>query len=421
MNKVSAPNDSQNDPQQQVNWLFLDLNSFFASCEQQENPELRGKPVAIVATLTDYTCAIAASSEAKKFGIKTGTGIGDAKRLCPDLRIVKARQDLYRDYHHRVVNAVETCLHVTKISSIDEMACRLMGNERVPERAQGLAQHVKATLRRDVGDCLTASIGLAPSIFLGKVGSDMQKPDGLVTITRSVLPEVLYPLALQDIYGIGRKMERRLHQSGILTTQDLMAAPREQLRRIWGGITGALFHDLLHGADYQMPESLHRHSLGHQHVLEPNLRNLAGARAFSRHLLAKAAERLRHKGYYARRLGLHIAWVDDTPSYWSDINFHETQGTDFLLSRLDSLWRSVPDGKPVKVGVVLLDLVPATRHQMDLFAEPVKSKPLSPLIDSINRRYGRHTIGFGMLSPELRNFGGHAAFQHVPEAFEFGG
>jgi DNA polymerase-4 len=113
-----------------VQWLFLDLNAFFASCEQQENPALRGKPIIDVQVLTDNACAIAASYAAKGFGIKTGTLVKDARRLCPGVIPVQANHRLYTAYHDRILTAVDTCLPVEKVCSIDEMACRLMGTER---------------------------------------------------------------------------------------------------------------------------------------------------------------------------------------------------------------------------------------------------------------------------------------------------
>ena len=171
-----------------VQWLFLDLNAFFASCEQQENPALRGKPVIVVQTLTDSACAIAASYAAKGFGIKTGTLVREARRLCPEVIPVQANHRLYTDYHDRILKAVDTCLPIEKVMSIDEMACRLMGTERQVPVARELALKIKRALREQVGECLTCSIGLAPNVFLGKVGSDLQKPDGLVVITPTTCP-----------------------------------------------------------------------------------------------------------------------------------------------------------------------------------------------------------------------------------------
>jgi len=285
-----------------IRWLFLDINAFFASCEQQETPALRGKPIIVVQTLTDSACAIAASYPAKRLGITTGTLLREARRICPDVIPVKANHRLYTDYHERILKAVDTCLPIEKIMSIDEMACRLMGTECQVPAARELALKVKRALREQVGECLTCSIGIAPNVFLGKVGSDLQKPDGLVVITHDNLPDVLLTLKLQDVYGIGARMEERLNRAGISTVAQLWEATPFQLRRVWGGINGLLFHQMLHGVDIQPPSSRFAKSMGHQHVLEPELRTRAGAQNFSRHLLTKAAERLRRGDYYCRRL-----------------------------------------------------------------------------------------------------------------------
>src|SRR5271154_508892 len=268
MNKSTAENA--------VQWLFLDLNAFFASCEQQEAPALRGKSVIVVQTLTDSAVSIAASYAAKAFGIKTGTIVREARRLCPAVIAVQANHRLYSEYHERILKAVDTCLPIEKVMSIDEMACRLMGTERQIAVARELALKVKRALREQVGECLTCSIGVAPNVFLGKVGSDLQKPDGLVVITRDDLPEILLGLQLHDIYGIGKRMEQRLHRAGIVTVAQLWNATPFQLRRVWGGINGLLFHQMLHGVDIQPPSSRYSKSIGHQHVLEPELRTKKG-------------------------------------------------------------------------------------------------------------------------------------------------
>ena len=403
-----------------VQWLFLDLNAFFASCEQQENRALRGRPVIVVQTPAESSVAIAASYAAKAFGIKTGTLVREARRLCPDVVPVRADHRLYTDYHERILKAVDTCLPVEKVMSIDEMACRLMGTERQVPVARALALKVKDALCEEVGECLTCSIGIAPNVFLGKVGSDLQKPDGIVVITKDDLPGILLGLKLQDIYGIGARMEKRLHRAGILTVEQLWNATPFQLRRVWGGINGVLFHQMLHGADIQPPSSRYSKSIGHQHVLEPDLRTKKGAHDFAQHLLTKAAERLRRGDYYCRRLGLHLSWVGDLGGFWDETNFHETCDTGFLLARLEELWHRVPRAKPLSVGVALLDLVPADHHQPDLFdADDGRRQKLSPLIDRINDRYGRCAIGFGHFPPGVRAIKGHAAYHRVPERWEF--
>jgi DNA polymerase-4 len=357
---------------------------------------------------------------AKAFGIKTGTLVREARQLCPAVIPVQANHRLYSEYHERILKAVDTCLPVEKVCSIDEMACKLMGTERQIPVAWELALKVKRALRDQVGECLTCSIGLAPSVFLGKVGSDMQKPDGLTVITTRDLPGILLGLQLQDIYGIGARMEQGLHRAGILNVEQLWNATPFQLRRVWGGINGLLFHQMLHGVDIQPPSSRFSKSIGHQHVLEPDMRTRNGAHDFAQHLLTKAAERLRRGDYYSRRLGVHLSWVGDLGGFWDETDFHETRDTGFLLARLEEIWQRVPRYKPLSGGVVLLDLVPADYHQPDLFeAADRRRRKLSPLIDRINGRYGRGDIGFGLLPPTVRAFSGHAAFRRVPERWEF--
>ena len=155
-------------------------------------------------------------------------------------------------------------------------------------------------------------------------------------------------------------------------------------------------------------------------MLEPELRTNKGAHDFAQHLLTKAAERLRRGDYYCRRLGAHLSWIGDLGGWWEETDFHETQDTGFLLARLEKLWKRVPRTKPLSVGVVLLDLVPARQHQPDLFAaDNDRRQKLSPLIDRINDRYGRCSIGFGLFPRDVRAFKGHAAFHRVPERWEF--
>jgi DNA polymerase IV len=177
---------------------------------------------------------------------------------------------------------------------------------------------------------------------------------------------------------------------------------------------------MLHGADIQPPTSRFSKSIGHQHVLEPDLRTKKGAHDFAQHLLTKAAEWLRRGDYYCRRLGVHLSWTGDLGGWWEETDFHETRDTAFPLARLEELWQRVPRYKPLSVGVVLLDLVPADQHQPDLFtADNDRRQKLSPLIDRIYDRYGRCSIGFGLFPADIRFFKGHAAFHRVPESWEF--
>jgi DNA-binding transcriptional MerR regulator len=217
--------------QDPVQWLFLDLNAFFASCEQQEAPALRGKPLIVVQTLTDSAVAIAASYAAKAFGIKTGTLVRDARRLCPGVIPVQANHRLYTDYHERILKAVDTCLPVEKVMSIDEMACRLMGTERQVMVALELALKVKRALREQVGEYLTCSVGVAPNVFLGKVGSDLQ-PAGRARhhykgrpARGLARPRIAGHLRHRRTHGAAASSRRHLHRRRALGCNPVPAAP----------------------------------------------------------------------------------------------------------------------------------------------------------------------------------------------------
>ena len=292
-----------------LNWLFVDLNSYFASVEQETRPELRDRAIGVVPMMADTTCCIAASYEAKAYGVKTGTMVADAKKMCPGIILVEARHELYVDYHHRIVEAVESCLPVSAVLSIDEMACRLIGRERPLLAALELGRKVKARIRQRVGACLRSSVGLATNRYLAKIASDMEKPDGLVALPLDILPEALAGLTLRDLPGIGAQTEKRLNAKGIHTMDQLLALNCEQVGKVWGSVWGERLWHWLMGEDFDMSETEHLKSISHSHVLAPEMRTPEKAWAVAHKLLHKAAMRLRAGGLWAGSIGLAIGFA----------------------------------------------------------------------------------------------------------------
>jgi len=131
-----------------LNALYVDFNSYFASVDQQCRPELRGKPIGVLAVMAETTCCIAASYEAKAFGIKTGTAVRDARKMCPSIIFVEGGPPLYVQYHHKLIEIVESCTHVEKVLSIDEMVCLLTGSQQVKENALKLAAKIKREINK---------------------------------------------------------------------------------------------------------------------------------------------------------------------------------------------------------------------------------------------------------------------------------
>ncbi len=276
-------------PTSDIKWLYLDVNSYFASVEQQMDPALRGRPVAVVPVMTDSTCAIAASYEAKAFGVKTGMPIWEVKKLCPDIRLVAARHDLYVRFHHRIVEEIEKHVPITKVYSIDEVACALIGSERIRDNALSLGRKIKRGLIEKAGTCLRCSVGLAPTRLLAKVACNFQKPDGLTAIELHDLPDKLLVLDLRDLSGIGANMERRLRRAGIDSIAALWVIAPKHARKIWGSVTGERFWYDLHGVDLPERDTVRR-SIGHARVLAPDYRYPNQARLVARRLTMKAAE-----------------------------------------------------------------------------------------------------------------------------------
>jgi DNA polymerase-4 len=401
-------------PESGLRWLFVDMNSFFASCEQQMNPDLRGQPVAVAPVLVDTTCAIAASYEAKAYGIKTGTPIWEARKRCPHIKVVQARPKLYVEHHHRIREAIETCIPIEAVMSIDEVACKLDRVQTEPKVAKALALAIKAAIRDRAGVALLCSVGIAANRLLAKLACDMQKPDGLTMLRPEDMPKAILHLKLDDIAGIGPNMLVRLNQVGILDMPQLWAADAQRLKRIWGGVNGLRFHALLHGADLPNPKTKSR-SMGHQHVLAPDERTLEKATPIIRQLCTRVAQRLRAEEFHCQRLGLDIKWVQNLGSHFDECRFNETQDTHFLLTQLMRLWDATPKLKPLRVGVTLGDLSPRGVHQPDLFEQPKDGK-LTTAIDKMNARFGRGTVTFGATAEPMTS---KIAFQRVPKLDEF--
>jgi DNA polymerase IV len=430
-NEPDRPRDSG------LNWLFVDLNSYFASVEQEVRPELRGRPVGVVPMMADTTVCIAASYEAKAYGVKTGTMVGDGKRMCPDLALVEARHEIYVDYHHRIVEAVESCLPVTAVLSIDEMACRLMGRERPLLAAMELGRRVKAAIREKVGPMLRSSVGIATNRYLAKVASDMEKPDGLVALTLDILPEALRSLTLRDLPGVGARTEKRLNDKGIHTMEQLLALDCEKAGELWGSVWGERLWHWLRGEDFDMADTEHLKSMSHQHVLAPEMRTPEKAWAVAHKLLHKAAMRLRTGGLWASSIGVAIGYMGPhgergpvsnfgvpKKGWKSELKLSECQDNPTLIAALTRLWASRPTGKefdqPYFVGVHLNGLVPDRLHSLNLFdgTEDDQSRArLLATMDQLNNKYGMSTLAPATMLAAFKAAPTRIAFHSIPDLF----
>lgn len=394
--------------------LFLDLNSYFASVEQQLQPGLRGRPVVVTPVEAGSGCCIAASYEAKAFGIRTGTRVGEARRRCPEVAVASARHGEYVRFHLRIIEAVETCIPVAEVHSIDEVSCRLDRRERTPEAAAALALRIKGAIRERVGECLRCSVGVAPNTLLAKVGTDMRKPDGLVVLRDEDLPHALYELDLTDLPGIAGGMERRLNAAGIRTVEELCARSKEALREAWGSVLGVYWWHWLRGHEVARPATRQR-SVGHSHVLAPELRNEEGARAVIIRLLHKAAARMRHLGYEAGEMTVSVRLVGGRAWEARAELPGGSQDTLEMIGALGRLWARRARGPLLQVGVTLAGLGAAAESTMPLFPEEERRRSLARAIDRLNARHGRLTVYTASMQEARASATGGIAFANVPD------
>jgi DNA polymerase-4 len=420
-------------------FLHIDLNSFFASVEQQLHPEYRGKPVAVVPTTADTTCCIAASYEAKAVGVKTGTQVGEAKKMCPGIILIEGSHTEYAKYSAAISEAVELVCPVSHHPSIDEMVCELMGREQEPPRARRIALDIKQSIYKNVGEALRCSIGMAPNRYLAKIASDMQKPDGLIGLLSSQLPRALEHLDLRDLPGIGARTEARLKAKGIQTMPQLLALDHKQMHQLWNSVWGDRIYHWLRGGDTgddgaPVGSELQK-SLGHSHVMAPEFRNDEGAWAIANKLLHKAAMRLRMEKFYAGALSLTIRYQLTSEqaermkskrhtsgirqSGWGmEAKFRHCQDTLTLLQAMRGAWQRRPQGeesqRPFFVGVTLRNLIPENEYQEELFSDLGNRAQLSKTMDRLNLKYGHTTLHFGSMLPARESAPTRIAFTQIP-------
>jgi DNA polymerase-4 len=421
-------------------FLHIDLNSFFASVEQQLHPEYRGRPTAVTATMADTGTIIAASYEAKAFGVKTGTKVGEAKRLCPGIALVNGNHTTYAKYSHEIAAVVEQVCPVAHTPSIDEMVCQLMGREQEPPRARQIALAIKQAIRDEVGETLRCSIGMAPNRYLAKIASDMQKPDGLIGLLPSQLPRAIAHLELRDLPGVGARTETRLHAKGIQSMAQLLSLDRNGMHALWDSVWGDRLYHWLRGGqtgdDGAPVASDLQKSLGHSHVLGPEHRTQEGAWAVAHKLLHKAAMRLRMEHFHtstlavtlkfaltreeaarAAKLKHHTSGIKHS-AWGMEARFRPCQDTLTLLDALKGIWGERPNGpehqRPFFVGVTMRNLLPDNEVPKMLFEEPGHRNELSATMDKLNLKFGHSTVHFAGMLPARDSAPTRIAFTQIP-------
>ncbi|MFA6082319.1 MAG: DNA polymerase IV [Patescibacteria group bacterium] len=390
--------------------LFLDMDSYFASCEQQLNPALRYKPVGVTPQLVESGCIIAASIEAKKRGAKTGMPVYLARKNCPDLILVEARPALYKQIHYQIASVLNKISPFVDPRSIDEFSMKLSPSEQNFFAARDIASKIKSDLKKEIGQYITTSVGIGPNYFLAKMAGEMSKPNGFGFMTVADAPSKLADLDLTDLTGISGGISRRLRAEGVHHIGQLYQMDQLAWRRMLG-FNGLLWWYRLRG--YEIDDvQFNRSNIGHSHVLAPEWRHPEKARQVLNRLAHKVGQRLRNESFWAKKTTLLIHYVNHTKyeNYTNTMPYCDSHTITELANRLFDL--RPDDGEYIiQLALTASDLVTGTVEPEPLFPEVAKTLHLTRALDTINDKYGRDTIYNGSMM---------SAKQTAPDRIPFG-
>lgn len=375
--------------------MHIDLNSCFASIEQQSRPRLRGRPVAIVNRATEHTALVTASYEAKALGVQPLMKLRDAKRLAPDLVAIESDPAKYKFVYRQLLAIMqEYSAHVT-MKSIDE---GIIDFHHAPEavRARGIeviGYEIKQRLYDEVGTAMRCNIGIAPNRFLAKTAASLHKPDGLDVITPHTLHAVLSTLKLTDLNGIARRNEARLNAVGIYTPLDFLAADEETLRRVvFKSIDGTKWYRRLRGWEVDDVETK-MGRVGRQYVLERF--DLTEDEVLQRlhHLCESVGWRMRKQGLAARGVYVYAKTTDRTYWHACQVAMLPFYSNAAIYETAKRLFVGAPE-QIREIGIHCYELVPGgSMGQLSLFADELaRERAATYATDAINERYGERTI-----------------------------
>lgn len=374
--------------------MHIDLNSCFATVEQQAYPHLRGKPIVIAAYPTNNGCILAPSIEAKKFGIKTGMQVKEGKKLYPNLIVRTADTMLIRDVHQKFKNICLDYSPDVVPKSIDEVVINFSVIPTLNRSLINIGKEIKKRFREEIGEWISCNVGIGTNRFLAKTAAGLHKPDGLDVIDHKNIEEVLKKLTLIDLNGINIHFEYRLNQAGIYTPLDFFKTPDDILRKVvFKSIVGHYWFLRLHGFEVDDFKSI-RKSFGQEYSLQKKTKDLEDLKKIIMKLCEKMGRRLRESENCAS--GFHLGLVYDDWTYWhKGHKFSEpSYTTSELFLKIMTIFFHQPTNKTVsKVAVSCFDLQPLSNMTLNLFETDIERKrSLSKALDKINNRFGEFTV-----------------------------
>lgn len=380
--------------------LHVDMDAFYASVEQRDNPLLRGKPVVVGGPSESRGVVAAASYEARKFGVFSAMPMVQAMRLCPQLVLVTGNFEKYTSESRKIMTILRSFTPLVEPLSLDEAFLDVAGCEALFGSPKEIAQKIKERIRSEIG--LIASVGVAPSKFLAKLASDMKKPDGLCVILEDEVRKVLDPLPVSKIFGVGKKTAPKLEKLGIHTVGDLAAYPKSQLIENFGAF-GEWMHNLANGVDPRpvLPEREEK-SRGMERTFEKD----SSDPEFLRRQLLEYSEELafdlRSRGLRGRTITVKLRYSDfKTTTRSHTLDFATNLGPRIYTVARDLLSKITLD-KPVRLLGLSISSLNDSRGpvQLELFSDPLekeapnedKSVRLAAGLDRIRRKFGKRAL-----------------------------
>lgn len=379
---------NQNEPR----IMHVDLNSCFATIEQQANPLLRGKPIVVAAYNSPNGCIVAPSIEAKTYGIKTGMSVREARLLYPKIIVRTPDPDKYRAVHLQFRKIFLDYSPDVTPKSIDEAVIDFTKVHGLYKKSLvEIGHEIKARFRQEIGEWMVCSIGIGTNRFLAKQGASLHKPDGLDVIDHTNLLEVYKKLTLLNLTGINTRFQARLNAYDIFTPMDFLNAPMEVLKKqVFRSITGYYWYLRLRGYEIDAVD-FGRKSFGNTYALQSQTSEPKELSKLLMKLCEKTGRRLRGSGYSAQ--GVHVSCLYTDMTYWhlgrkQEILLYTTQ--DIYTKALYLLNTSGYKKRVRNLAVSVYDLIPCQSEQLEIFWS--KPHAVADAMDKINDKYGEFVI-----------------------------
>ena len=383
--------------------IHVDMDAFYASVEQLDRPELRGRAVIVGGDVKSRGVVSAASYEARKFGVHSAMPMAQAVRLCPQGVVLPVRMSRYAEVSHVIQSLFEQYTPLVEPISLDEAFLDVTDSRNLFGPAEQIGRQIKGQIKEQTQ--LTASVGVAPNKFLAKLASDLRKPDGFVVLTDQNKQEILDPLPVGKIWGVGKVTEAALHSCGIQTIAELRDSTLEKLRSIVGNAAEELLRLACGEDDRPVEPDRERKSLSSEQTFATDVRDESILTSVLLEEVEEVAERLRRHELKARTITLKLRYGDFRTVTRSETLREATNLTKPLWEAAEQVfrkWQTRSAGPLRLLGFAASGLEPEQAGQQLLFSDPEQErlKRLDQIVDKIRDRYGKRAVHRGTSTPE---------------------